>query len=121
MFPPEYYATATDVAERAWWEVLEPSLPTAIRYTVETWADDLVPLLPNLEVPTIVLSPGFEESFMSGTNGDLVRSRFHGGWDAAIEAGAGIDHRVVPGARFLMWKDRPDSVTEALAELATRR
>ena len=117
----EFYSNAPDIAERAWWEVLEPSLPVAIRYTVETWADDLVPLLPDLSAPTIVLSPGFDETFMSGSNGELVRTRIQAGWDESIEAGAPIDHRIVSGARFLIWEDRPDSVADALSDLAAGR
>lgn len=121
MFTPDYYANEPDVAERAWWEVLEPSLPTSIRYTVETWADDLVPLARTLTVPAIVLSPGFDEAFMSGPHGEGMRTRFYGGWQAAVEAGAPIDHRIVPGARFLMWMDRPEAVAGALAELVAKR
>lgn len=121
MFTPDYYSNEADVAERAWWEVLEPSLPTSIRYTVETWADDLVPLLSDLEVPTIVLSPGFDDAFMNGDSGRQIRTRFHGGWEAAVEDGAPIEHRIVPEARFLIWVDRPDAVAEALAELTAGR
>ena len=121
MFTPDFYATDLAIAERAWWEVLEPSLPTSIRYMVETWADDLVPVLSNLSVPTTVLSPGFDEEFMTGMGGDLVRQRFHAGWDEAAEAGGAIEHRVLDGARFLIWHDRPDAVGNALANLAARR
>lgn len=121
MFTPDFYTTQADIAEKAWWDVLEPALPTSIRYLVETWADDLVPLLPNLSVPAIVVSPGFDETFMATENGELIRSRFHGGWEAAIAGGATIEHRVVPDARFLLWVDRPDAVSAALADLAGGR
>ncbi len=121
MFPPEVYANETDVAEKAWWEVLEPSLPISIRYTVETWADDLVPRLSDLAPPVTILSPGFDEEFMAGTNGELMRSRFYAGWEEGIEAGARIDHRIVPGARFLIWEDQPESVAAALTSLAAGR
>ena len=121
MFTPDFYANERDVAERAWWEVLEPTLPVSIRYTVETWADDLVPVLGEVSVPFTVLSPGFDESFLEGQNGELVRTRMHGGWDAAIGAGARIEHSVVSGARFLIWHDRPEAVSEALEELVATR
>ena len=101
---------------------LEPSIPTSVRYLVETWADDLVPLLGKLEVPTIVLSPGFNEEFMaSPMNEQQVRGRFHGGWEAAVRDGANLDHRVVDDARFLIWEDQPRVVGSTLNELTKKR
>ena len=40
----------------------------------------------DLEVPTLVLSPGFTEEIMA-TDGELVRARFHAGWNEAAEEG----------------------------------
>jgi len=119
MFTPDFYASSREVAERAWWEVLEPSLPTSIRYTVETWADDLVPIVTEAEVPIIVLSPEFD--FLQGERLEGTRTRFHAGWDTAIEQGASLEHRVVAGARFLIWEDAPGVVEDALRELSARR
>lgn len=118
MFTPDYYASSPEVAERAWWQVLEPSLPTAIRYLVESWADDLVPVVTDLAVPMIVLSPDF--GFLPDQQ-ESVRTRFHAGWEAAIEAGAELDHRIVPGGRFLTWEDAPDAIPAALRELSEAR
>lgn len=120
MWPSAVYANDAAVAEKTWWDVLQPSLPTAIRYTVETWADDLVPDLKGLRPPTLVLSPGFDEEFMGTQTGAIARERFQAGWEAAVEAGAALEHRVVDGARLLLWEDRPDAVREALAELTAR-
>lgn len=119
MFPPVFYASSPAVAERAWWQVLEPSLPTSIRYTVEVWAHDLVPVVAATEVPVVVLSPDF--AFLEGERLEQTRVRFHAGWDAAIEAGGGLEHRVVEGARFLVWEDAPDAFYGALRDLAARR
>jgi pimeloyl-ACP methyl ester carboxylesterase len=119
MFPPEFYASSPEVAEVAWWQVLEPSLPTSIRYIVETWADDLVPVVAGLEVPVMVLSPEF--AFLDGQEREPVLVRFHAGWEAAIERGGTLGHRVVPGTRFLIWEDAPGVVEEALEDLAARR
>lgn len=119
MFTPDFYATDPAVAELGWWQVLEPSLPTSIRYTVETWASDLVPVMHALQAPAIVLSPEFD--FLEGNRSTQTRARFHSGWNAAVEEGAELDHRVVPGARFLIWEDAPEAVGEALRELADRR
>lgn len=120
MWTPDYYTTQADVAERVWWEVLEPPLPVLVRYLVESWAVDRVPVAASLTVPTIILSPGFDAAFMSSSQGEPVRSRFHQGWDAAAEGGA-LDHRIVDGARFLIWEDAPEAVTDALSELSSRR
>lgn len=121
MFPPEVYAADASVAERAWWRTLVPTLPTAIRYQVESWADNLIPVVTGTQVPMIVLSPGFDPDYLAGDRGRNIRTRFHAGWEEAIEQGAGLDHRVVPGARFLIWEDAPDAVTEAAEELARGR
>ena len=96
----------------------EPSLPTAIRYLVESWADDLVPVVMDLAVPMIVLSPDF--GFLPDQQ-ESVRTRFHAGWEAASEAGAELDHRIVPGARFLTWEDAPGAIPAALRELSEAR
>ena len=121
MFSPDYYANDSAIAERAWWEVLQPTIPTAVRYTVEVWATDLIPVVARLTVPTIVLSPGFDEDFLRSPRGEQFRSRFHAGWDSALAAGATLEHRIVPNARFLIWKDQPDVVINALSELSATR
>jgi len=119
MFPPAFYASSPGVAERAWWEVLEPTLPTSIRYTVEVWANDLAPVAAGVEVPMIVLSPDF--AFLEGDRRESTVNRFHGGWERAIENGGTLEHRVVEGGRFLLWEDAPEAVYGALGELADGR
>ena len=118
MWPTEFYANDPALAEKTWWDVLQPSLPTAIRYTVETWADDLVPDLTGLKVPTAVLSPGFDEQQMESPRGEMIRQRFHVPWEEAVEAGSPLVHTVVAGARLLIWEDQPAAVRQALAGLA---
>ena len=121
MWPPDAYASDRALSEKTWWDVLHPTLPTAIRYTVETWADDLVPDLGRLKTPTLVLSPGFDDEFLSTPTGTTIRERFHGGWNTALEAGAPLEHTVIPGARLLLWEDEPTEVQYALERLAELR
>ncbi len=118
MWPADAYSMDAALSEKTWWDVLTPSLPTAIRYTVETWADDLVPDLVELKTPTIVLSPGFTEGYLDSPMGPTIRTRFHEGWEAAIDAGAHLEHVVVPDAHLLLWEDDPAEVQAALARLA---
>lgn len=116
MWPTAAYANDRALSEKTWWDVLQPTLPTAIRYTVETWADDLVPDLTKLTTPTTVLTPGFDETFLTGMMGDTIRTRFHEPWAEAIAAGAPLEHTIVPDARLLLWEDRPETVLAALAK-----
>ena len=99
--------------------MLEPSLPTSIRYQVETWADDLVPVVIDMSVPVLVLSPDFD--FLPDDGRTPMVTRFHEGWEAAIREGAALEHRVVPGARFLVWEDASGAVTQAVGDIARRR
>jgi len=117
MWQVSSYANDIALSEKTWWDALQPSLPTAIRYTVESWADDLVPDLEKLTVPTVVLVPGFDEAFMSSVSGTVVRERFQAGWEAALDAGAPLDYSIVPDARLLLWEDQPESVSKALARV----
>lgn len=121
MWPATTYANDPALSEKTWWDVLQPSLPTAIRYTVETWADDLVPDLPALDVPLLVLSPGFDAELLGSPTGAMLQQRFHAGWDQALAAGAAFEHRRVPDARLLLWEDRPQAVEDALWEVAAQR
>ena len=98
--------------------MIQPSVPTAVRYTVEAWADDLVPDLPFVTTPTVVLSPGFSEDFRGSASWSTVEQRFHAGWDQAIGEGATLQHTIVPDARLLLWEDRPEEVLAALKDLA---
>lgn len=118
MWPPAVYSRQADVAERTWWETLQPTLPTAIRWTVEPYAVDLVPALNDLKVPTTVLAPGLDEKLRGWERASFLDARFVEPWQDAVKAGAPIDLRVVEEARFLIWVDRPEAVTGALAELA---
>lgn len=120
MWPPAAYANDRALAEKTWWDVLEPTLPTAVRYTLECWSDDLVPELKDLRTPTVVLSPGFDEAFLATPSGEVIRQRFHAGWEVAVKAGAPIEHTIVAGARLLVWEDRPEEVHGALKSLARR-
>ncbi len=117
MWPANAYANDPALSEKTWWDVLQPSVPTAIRYTVESWADDLVPDLAELRTPTVVLSPGLNDELLGLQLGTTITQRFHAGWDEAAKAGASLEHRVVSDARLLIWEDQPAAVMSALEGL----
>lgn len=121
MFPPECWSRDRARAEKAWWEALDPTIPTSVRYYLETWSVDLVPKLAKLETPVTVLSPGFDDEGFGAANAGQLRARFHDGWNDTVEAGSRLEHRVIEGARFLIWEDEPRAVRGALRELREKR
>lgn len=114
-FLPRDYALHDLRALQLWRLAARPSLPVWIRYLVEAWAQDVTLDLKRLEVPTLVLLPGFDDDFYAGPyKADYMRSFCIESWEGVAGMSDKLEMRTVPGSRAFMMDDRPEELSQAI-------
>ena len=107
-----------------------------IRYLLETWSQDLVLDVAELEVPTLLLKPGFDADYAPPDGADFMTFATDRSWDGVEATSELVTVRVVEDARLFIttnprfwigpsptsWEARAAKAGERPVELdATRR
>jgi len=115
-YPPEWFSADSSQGQQAWRESEAAPLPVKIRYTCEFWLSNITPDFSKLNVPILVLAPGFDEKFLADPANNFVKTAFVNGWDTALIKQPRVDVVRVPGARLLLLKERSAIVDDAVAQ-----
>ena len=111
------YAVNPRRALDLWRQAASPTLPVWIRYLLEFYAMDPGPELANLEVPTVVLQPGFDDpAFYVDEGRNYMKNLCVDSWKGVAESGAPIRFVPVPGSRLFVQFDQPEALERAIAE-----
>ena len=111
-FPAEAYSRDTAAARRLRKDANDDPMSVLIRYLAEFLASELRPLFPEVEVPTLVVRPGFSEESLELRQ--MYLRFFHESWDGAEEANDLIEVETVPESRVFVWRDRPEAFDRLL-------
>lgn len=104
-----------------WREAASPSLPVWIRYLLEFYALDVTLDLAKLEVPVLVVQPGFDDpAFLVEPGRNYMRNLTHDSWRDVVRAPGRIEFVTIPGARLFVMYDQPDELDKALARFFSR-
>ncbi len=94
----------------------EPTLPVWIRYLLETWSQDLVLDVAELEVPTLLLKPGFDADYAPPDGADFMTFATDRSWDGVEAASEFVTVRVVEDARLFIMDDQPALLDRTVAD-----
>jgi len=101
-------------AEQVRRQVEAVPLPVKIRYLAEFMASDDSSELAALNVPLLVLRPGFNEKFLADPAHVFYKTGFQDSWDA-FSANSHIKLLTIPNARALVLDDQPQPADDAIA------
>lgn len=108
-FLPGDYAAHPVLGLRYWRQAFRPPLHVWIRYLNEFFAQDALPLVNELTVPTLALMPDLEGAWHPpGIN--YLEGYLHRAWDGVENPRVTLE--TVAGTRVIPWADAPDAVIE---------
>jgi pimeloyl-ACP methyl ester carboxylesterase len=113
-YPVEMYANDASRAARARLEVEAAPLPVKIRYLTEFMASDHTTALNNLDVPLLVLKPGFDEKLLAEPGHAFFKTMLQDSWDP-FSRNPRIQVMTIPNARALILDDEPAMADQAVA------
>jgi pimeloyl-ACP methyl ester carboxylesterase len=113
-YPAEMFTNDAERAERVRKEIEAVALPVKIRYLVESMASDHRPSFSALQVPVLVLRPGFNSTILANPMFGWFRQSFQEGWNA-YPANPRVEMKTIADARALMLDDQPALADEAIA------
>jgi pimeloyl-ACP methyl ester carboxylesterase len=106
--PPQFLASLSSNAQSAIAEIEAAPLEVKIRYLCEYWASDITADLARLQVPTLVLVPGFDEKFLAEPANRSLKMTYQDPWDAVTAKQSAIEVVKVPDARLLILTEQPE-------------
>ena len=114
-YMPRDYAIHPLRAQQLWMEAARPTLPVWIRYISEAWAQDSTSRLDDLQVPVLILKPGFDELYGQGPQiGDYMHAFLHRGWDGVEERSDRIEVATIEDSRVFIMDDQPARLDAAV-------
>lgn len=113
---PDLYS-ADSVAARAYWkQVAETPMPVIVRYLLEYQTCDLLTELSMLNVPILILRPGFRPGLLDtpeNPNTNYIRPQFIESWEM-LRTNPKVSIVDVPGSGCFLWRDKPAENNEAI-------
>lgn len=114
-FMPRDYAIHPLRAQQLWMEAARPTLPVWIRYLCESWAQDSTARLDELQVPVLILKPGFDDLYLQGPQmGDYMQAFTSRSWDGVEEKSDRIEVETIADSRVFIMDDQPEQLNEAV-------
>lgn len=115
------YALSPRLGLFLWREAASPSLPVWVRYLLEFYALDVTPDLANLQVPVLVVQPGFDDpQFHVEPGRNYMRNLTHDSWRDVHRSPGRVEFVTIPGARLFVTHDKPDELDKAIAPFLSR-
>lgn len=116
-FMPYDYAINPRRGLSLWREAQAPSLPVWIRYLLEFYALDLSDDLHSLKVPTLVVTPGFDDpGFYVEPGFNYMRNLVIDSWKGAGDRSPLLKFVTIPQSRLFVMFDQPDALDGVLGE-----
>jgi pimeloyl-ACP methyl ester carboxylesterase len=113
-YPAGLFTNDPDRAEKVRQQVEAAPLPVKIRYLSEFMASDDTSELANLNVPLLVLRPGFNEKLLADPASSWYKTSFQESWDA-FSKNPRIQLMTIPNACALILDDQPKMTDDAIA------
>jgi len=111
---PGDYARHPLRALQLWRQAASAPLPVLVRYTLESWAQDATVGLDRLEVPTLVVIPGFGEDHWQPAGRPYMKAFCQDGWGAAEGASPHLRVVTIPDTRVFIMDDQPEALDRAV-------
>ena len=118
-YRPEWFSSDASRGQKAWEESEAAPLEVKIRYICEFWASNLTEDFNKLQVPVLVVVPGFDEKFLADSTNNFLKASFLDAWDTAPPKPT-LEIVKIPGARLLALENESKSADDALARFMAR-
>lgn len=118
-YPSEMFANDPDRAEHVRRQVEAVPLPVKIRYLAEFMASDHSAEFSSLNVPMLVLRPGFNDKLLADPAYGWLKTSFQDSWNA-FSKNPRIEVMTVPNARALILEDQPKLTEDAIVTFVER-
>lgn len=120
-FMPYDYAVNPRRGLSLWREAQAPSLPVWIRYLLEFYAVDLSEELRGLKVPTLVVTPGFDDpAFYVEPGFNYMRNLVIDSWQGAERLSPHLSFVTLPQSRLFAMFDQPEALDRVIGEFLGR-
>lgn len=104
-----------------WRQAQLPSLSTWIRYLLEWYTMDLTEDLRRIQVPVLVMQPGFDDpDFYVEPERPYMRNLTLDSWTTFDSAGTRLQVVRIPNARLFIMHDQPERFRASIAEFVSR-
>jgi pimeloyl-ACP methyl ester carboxylesterase len=105
-----------------WREAQAPLLSVWVRYLLEFYAVDLTPRLKDLQVPTLVVQPGFDDPEFHVEEGrNYMRNLCLDSWADVRGTNPRLEIVTIPHSRLFIMFDQPEVLDRELARFLGRR
>ena len=118
-YRPEWFSSDASRGQKAWEEIEAAPLEVKIRYICEFWASNFTEDFNKLQVPVLVLLPGFDEKFLADPANNLPKTSFSDTW-TAVAVKPGVEVVKIPGARLLPLENESKPADDAIAKFMER-
>jgi pimeloyl-ACP methyl ester carboxylesterase len=118
-YAAEMFANDPAKAERARLQTEAVPLPVKIRYLIEFMASDRRAAFGGMEVPVLILRPGFSDAVLSNASFAWFKASYLDGWNA-YPVNPLIERITIPDARALILEDQPALADNAIAAFVER-
>ena len=113
-FLPGNYARHPLRALQLWRMAASAPLPVMVRYLCEHSAQNIRPELEFLQVPTLVLKPGFDAQHYFPEGRNFMQSYTHKSWEGADEENPNIRLQTIENSRAFIMDDQPEALNAAV-------
>ncbi len=102
------YSSDPAQAERLWETAVRATLPTQIRYLLERYSGDLSEDVADLEVPTLLIQPGYDSAVSEQPWGPFLKSFTVDLWGDIDSRNEQVRTVTIPDSRVFIMIDQPD-------------
>lgn len=97
-----------------WRQAAEPPLPVWIRFLCEVWAQDITEEFNKLAVPTLILKPGFDQSYRDANPQSYLIAFTHRCWEGVENESEFITVETIEDSRIFIMHDQPEKLDQAI-------
>lgn len=117
---PHDYCIHPVRALQLWRQAHEPTLSVWIRYLCELWAQDVTTRLGDLQVPALVLKPGFDKDLYITPGHNYMKTFCHDSWEGVEAMSEKITMRTIPDSRVFIMDDQPQTLDREVDRFLSR-
>jgi pimeloyl-ACP methyl ester carboxylesterase len=118
-YRPEWFSSDASRGQKAWNEIEAAPLEVKIRYICEFWSSNVTDEFNQLQVPVLVLVPGFDETFLADPVNNLPKTSFMEAWNT-VAPKPKLELVKIAGARLLVLENQSKPADEAIAGFMER-
>jgi pimeloyl-ACP methyl ester carboxylesterase len=119
-YMPEWYSSDLSEGQAAWASSEAAPLPVKIRYLCEFWLSNISQDFERLQIPTLVLVPGFDEKFLDDPANNFLKKAFDTVWALFVTKHPNAEFVKIPGKRLSLLRQNAEIANKAIEQFIDR-